>query len=430
MKSIKGLVTFIFFLFLSQGTIIVAQIYEPEGLNIPGSWNDWTNPPSNMTFAGSAQTAGGQVTLQPLGYPVYQTIFEVKQGGAVTGGDYEFKFTSGPLDNIWQNQWGSTTVEIDVLQPYYYGTVGGGNPPDNNTVTLQNDRWYVINWNNVGYENSTAIFMELNGEPSDILSVQQLPILPSNTEEVEITIEISSAPASDEYFFVRYTTTNWFSSDYSEFSFTGTTGVASIPPHTHGEEVTYYVFSSAMQNPETYWDSYTVKFDNNNGSNYSYTVGDTLSCGSDISLISTEPVFPLEENDVIITFNAELGNGGLSGYNDTVYAHTGVITNLSTSSSDWKYVKTDWGENTPDTKLTLIDSNLYQLNIPNIRDYYGVPDGEDILQMAFVFRSHEPVNGTSYLEGKTSENGDIFIDVYVDELNVKITYPTYRNNLL
>ncbi len=50
--------------------------------------------------------------------------------------------------------------------------------------------------------------------------------------------------------------------------------------------------------------------------------------------------------------------------------------------------------------------------------------------MAFVFRSAEPVNGASYLEGKTAENSDIFVDVYTDELNVKITYPTSKNPLV
>ena len=258
--------------------------------------------------------------------------------------------------------------------------------------------------------------MELNGEPVDILSVEQSPILPSNTEDVEITIEVSDPPADDEHIFIRYTTSNWVGSETDEFSFTGTSGVVSIPPYSDGEEILYYVFSSSVTNPEPYWDSYTIKYNNNSGDNYSYVVGDTLSCGTDISLIITEPAFPLEDTDILITFNAELGNGGLSGYNDTVYVHTGVITSESTGASDWKYVKTEWGENTSDTRLTLIDSNLYELYIPNVREYYGVPSGEEILDLALVFRSYEPVNGDSYMEAKTAENGDIFIEIYKDEL--------------
>lgn len=430
-KSIINTVLFFSFLtFVGIQNQAIAQIYEPEGLNMPGSWNDWTNPPTNMSFAGNSQTPGGQVSVLPLTYPVYRTIFSVNQsGGSVTPGDYEFKLTSGPLDNIWQNQWGNVVVEPDIIQEYTYGVAGSTNEPGNNTVTLTDNKWYIINFNNIGYESTNGIFMEIDGEPIDFLSVEQDPILPSDTEDVEITIELSHQHASDEYIFLRYAINNFVNFDtLVEFEFNGTTGTATIPAYDYGDEIIYYVFSSAFDDPHFY-DIQTINYDNNYGDNYTYLVGDTISCGTDLSLIITEPVFPIEQSDVLITFNAELGNGGLAGYNDTVYAHTGVITNQSTSSSDWKYVKTEWGENTPDTKLTLIDSNLYQLYIPNIREYYGVPSGEEITDLAFVFRSHEPVYGDSYMEAKTAENSDILISVYTDELNVKITYPTSRNNM-
>jgi len=60
-------------------------------------------------------------------------------------------------------------------------------------------------------------------------------------------------------------------------------------------------------------------------------------------LVTSEPAFPTVEDNIIITFNAQEGSGGLAGYTGDVYAHTGVITENSNSSSDWKYVKTDWG---------------------------------------------------------------------------------------
>ena len=112
-----------------------------------------------------------------------------------------------------------------------------------------------------------------------------------------------------------------------------------------------------------------------------------------------------------VIFDAREGSQGLMNYSGDVYAHTGVITTESQSGSDWKYVKTAWGQNTPDTKLIRTGQNKYQLEIgPDIQTYYGVPNGEEILQMAFVFRSGETVNG-GYLEGKTENFGDIFIDV-------------------
>ena len=105
-------------------------------------------------------------------------------------------------------------------------------------------------------------------------------------------------------------------------------------------------------------------------------------------LITLDPTFPTDQDAVIVTFNAALGSGGLEGYSGDVYAHTGVITNNSNSGSDWKYVKAAWNENIPECKMTNKGGDIWELNIsPSIREYYGVPEGESILQLAFVFRS-------------------------------------------
>jgi glycosidase len=147
-------------------------------------------------------------------------------------------------------------------------------------------------------------------------------------------------------------------------------------------------------------------------------------------LIVTNPAFPADNDLVEITFNAALGNGGLAGYSGDVYAHTGVITNLSTGPSDWKYVKTNWGQNTEATKLVRIATDLYKLTInPDIRQYYNVPAAQQILQMAFVFRSGVQVGG-SWLEGKTESGGDIFVDVYPDGLFVRFEIPSVNELLV
>lgn len=140
-------------------------------------------------------------------------------------------------------------------------------------------------------------------------------------------------------------------------------------------------------------------------------------------LVTTDPPIPVVSQPVTVIFDAAQGSGGLAGYTGDVYAHTGVITQYSTSGSDWKYVKTNWGQNTPETKLTKIGQDLYCLTItPSIRAYYGVPAAEQILKMAFVFRSDVQVGG-SYLEGKTETGGDIFVDVSSGGLAVSIVVP-------
>lgn len=140
-------------------------------------------------------------------------------------------------------------------------------------------------------------------------------------------------------------------------------------------------------------------------------------------LVWTDPALPIIDQPVTVYFDATQGSGGLAGYTGDVYAHTGVITDSSTSGSDWKYVKTDWGQNTPETKMSRIGQDLYSIAInPTIIDYYGVPVSEQILKMAFVFRSATTVGG-DWLEGKTETGGDIFIDVFEAGLNVTFTKP-------
>ena len=124
-------------------------------------------------------------------------------------------------------------------------------------------------------------------------------------------------------------------------------------------------------------------------------------------VISSLPIFPVAQDSVEVIFDANEGTRGLSGYSGDVYVHTGVITENSSSPTDWRYVKTNWGENTPETKLTRVDEDLYRLFItPNIRDYYGVPDTEKIIKMAFVFRSADGA-----LEGKGDGGSDIYLDL-------------------
>ncbi|MBS4062864.1 MAG: T9SS type A sorting domain-containing protein [Bacteroidetes bacterium] len=156
-----------------------------------------------------------------------------------------------------------------------------------------------------------------------------------------------------------------------------------------------------------------------------------LTFSSHAQLITADPPFPTDQQQVVITFNAAEGNAGLANYTGDVYAHTGVITSNSSSDSDWKYVVANWGVNIPKAKLVRVSANIYTLTIgPNIRAYYGVPANETILKLAFVFRSGAFIPGTTqYYEGKTAQNGDIFYDVYEAGLNVTIIQPDQKQIL-
>jgi len=136
-------------------------------------------------------------------------------------------------------------------------------------------------------------------------------------------------------------------------------------------------------------------------------------------VVTTDPALPLDSDAVTITFHADEGNKGLMDFTGDVYAHTGVITSKSTSGSDWKYVQAEWGENTERLKLTRIEPNTYKLSVtPDIRSFYGVPEGENIEQMAFVFR-----NSDGSKTGRQGNSGDIFVDVFQEGLNVSFNKP-------
>ena len=123
--------------------------------------------------------------------------------------------------------------------------------------------------------------------------------------------------------------------------------------------------------------------------------------------ITCTPVFPGPDDNVTITFNAKEGNMGLATETGDVYAHTGIITDKSTSISDWKFVKFPWTTNDPSVKMSPQGNGIYTLSIANIRTFYGVPATDKILKLAFVFRNS---NGSK--EGKTAAGGDIFYDIY------------------
>jgi 1,4-alpha-glucan branching enzyme len=392
-----------------------SQIYAPDGVRMPGSWNGWTNN------AGM----GGSFDLQRItsGTLRWQSIFQYSGDTGVQ----EFKFVSTSFSDPWGNQWAANAnVGLNSLQNFTYGTPS----EPNNSISVTQNRWYTVVFEDSGYENTRAVFMETNSQPVNITSVIQTPALVEAEDEVIVTAGFSSNPSDQEIIYLRYTTDNWVNSVVIEMIKSSNQATAVIPAYPSDTKVEYNVFSSVVSGLSADYDLYTIKLNNNSGSNYYYIVDQEISCGQETSLITTDPAFPRENNPLTIYFNAEFGNGGLFGYDGDVYAHTGVITDLSLSNSDWRYVVTQWGENTPETKLQRLGANLYSLYIEDIREFYDVPVAEEILKIAFVFRSEEETIDGYYLEHKTSSNSDILIEVYDLSLNVKILSPSKREPLV
>ena len=107
---------------------------------------------------------------------------------------------------------------------------------------------------------------------------------------------------------------------------------------------------------------------------------------------------------VVITFDPQGGNGGMIGATKC-YAHTGIITDASKDTGDWKNVVGSGWRSADTPQLTATEDGKWELVIPNIFTFYGVPTTTNIKALAFVF--HDGPGGNK--EGKTAGGGDILI---------------------
>lgn len=146
-------------------------------------------------------------------------------------------------------------------------------------------------------------------------------------------------------------------------------------------------------------------------------------------LLNWTPNFPQESTTPFeITLDGSKGNGSLNFYTPTsdVYVHTGVITNLSTSNSDWRYVRPgNFNTAVPALNAPYVASSFpykWKYTITGgIRAFYGVPAGETILKIAILFR-----NGAGTKVQRNIDGSDMYIPIYSSALAVKFTTPNMQ----
>ncbi len=132
-----------------------------------------------------------------------------------------------------------------------------------------------------------------------------------------------------------------------------------------------------------------------------------------ISQITSSPLLPTVNDEVVITFDATQGSGNLAGYTGNIYAHTGVIIE---GNPNWQHVIGEWSDLDAKPQLTSIGEDLYEMTItPNITDFYGIEPAEVVEKLCFVFRGEETTS--------TPQSEDLFIDVVQDGLTVSINSP-------
>ncbi|HMD13601.1 MAG TPA: hypothetical protein VKI62_03170, partial [Bacteroidota bacterium] len=292
------------------------QIYGPEGLNMPGAYDSFNNPPTINAFGGIEKTGGTFLVDNTLGTQRYKTLVHaLSSGGDVVGGTaYDFLFTSGPSSGYFNNKWANTVVSMNTEQSYTYLTSGG----TNDNVTFTNGMYYTIVWQDNGYNNNNATFMATSAVPVTIPTVTQFPAAAHvGTGAVTVNVTTSSAPAPEEIVYVRYSTDGWVTSALAQASFSGANGTATIPAQVAGTTVSYYVFSTTVSSPSTDFDVQTINSNNNSKNNYSYTT---------------------EAHLFVATNSAQLGSvvwnpAGTPGGSDTAIIPDGILDTINTNDS-------------------------------------------------------------------------------------------------
>ncbi|WP_111671085.1 alpha-amylase family glycosyl hydrolase [Algoriphagus litoralis] len=122
--------------------------------------------------------------------------------------------------------------------------------------------------------------------------------------------------------------------------------------------------------------------------------------------VTTEPAVPSASGSVKIIYDASQGTTGLKDCNCDVYIHIGAVTGGETSTT-WAIVPFTWGTADPAAKMTKVDgqANKYTFElIPN--EFFENPNNLTIFRLGMVFR-----NADGSREGKSSSNGDIFVNL-------------------
>ena len=229
----KALITICLCAALSS-PVVIAQIWEPDGVRIPGDWNSWVNT-HNM---------GGDFDLTKItdGLDRWTTTFE----SIGSTGSVNFKFVSGGTDGtgVWHHQWACHGFTLDAVN-----SVGMCNT-SNNTANLTQNKHYTFVFKDNGYATTSVCLMETSASPIAISGQTRTTapgVNPAPTQAVSIEVTLSGTKSAEERVFLVYTTDGWTTRTAIELeNISGTSGSATIPGQAGGTTVNYYFASSTM----------------------------------------------------------------------------------------------------------------------------------------------------------------------------------------
>lgn len=281
-----------------SGMTASAQIFEPEGLNLPGQWNNFENPPAAGSVFGSSTQVNGGVTPISVGQRRWQTTIHIDATGADTSaGTYSWLFTSGPTGNPYANKWAGVNVVMNTIQNYQF------NAGADNTITVANGKHYTINWQDQGYQATRAIVMPTTAAPVSFESVDFFPNTGiSSSDDVLVNANLSATPSVEERFYLRYSLDNFATSVVIPMAVNMDAASATIPAQADGSDIAFYCFSTTIDNPSADFDLISLNFINDgDAGNFVYSVEDqslSVSLGNDTVICINNFPLTLELDDV------------------------------------------------------------------------------------------------------------------------------------
>lgn len=155
------------------------------------------------------------------------------------------------------------------------------------------------------------------------------------------------------------------------------------------------------------------------------TLGCLLCALAAQSQVSTDPQFPTPDAPVTIIYDATKGTSALQN-SATVYMHAGAILS-GAAGTNWENVTGNWGKADGIGAMTKDASNpnIWRITLTP-RTYFKVAADKSIFRIGMVFREGGPCGASGQpacKEGKSTANGDVFVDLFASGLQVTFTGP-------
>jgi len=280
-------------LLLFVATSAVAQnVFSGEPVQIVGPFNNYSPSP----YASDYRTMSYRRISTTNGFPTdgrgqWATTINVNASGGdinpitMSGGSNNgFLFISGPANNRFQNKWAFANIGSGVIGSNI-NNISAFNSGEDMGLNMSFPGFYTFIFNDVGYTTSNSKYW--------VAYTQNQPVTVSRSAQsfslgkALVSINTNVAPSQNENIYVRYRNVNDFSttgSNVVQAVGSGTNWVATIPQQNCGDTIYYYVFTSTRTltnilvfSDPTYRSMSAINFDDNSGSNYSYTLEPSTS---------------------------------------------------------------------------------------------------------------------------------------------------------